>query len=90
LVEDRLHDKDRPLIDDRVHVVDGLDAEVVVEGLDAEVVVEGLAVEDGYLNALIRVGRTMLQSIAAAFNAGSQSCLHDPKLLEVGKVGVED
>jgi hypothetical protein len=81
LVEDRLHDKDRPLIDDRVHVVDGLDAEVVVEGL---------AVEDGYLNALIRVGRTMLQSIAAAFNAGSQSCLHDPKLLEVGKVGVED
>jgi hypothetical protein len=81
LVEDRLHDKDRPLVDDRVHVVDGLDAEVVVEGL---------AVEDGYLNALIRVGRTMLQSIAAAFNAGSQSCLHDPKLLEVGKVGVED
>jgi hypothetical protein len=81
LVEDRLHDKDRPLIDDRVHVVDGLDAEVVVEGL---------AVEDGYLSALIRVGRTMLQSIAAAFNAGSQSCLHDPKLLEVGKVGVED
>jgi hypothetical protein len=81
LVEDRLHDKDRPLVDDRVHVVDGLDAEVVVEGL---------AVEDGYLNALIRVGRTMLQSITAAFNAGSQSCLHDPKLLEVGKVGVED
>jgi hypothetical protein len=81
LVEDRLHDKDRPLVDDRVHVVDGLNAEVVVEGL---------AVEDGYLSALIRVGRTMLQSIAAAFNAGSQSCLHDPKLLEVGKVGVED
>lgn len=81
MVEDRLHDKDRPLVDDRVHVVDGLNAEVVVEGL---------AVEDGYLSALIRVGRTMLQSIAAAFNAGSQSCLHDPKLLEVGKVGVED